>query len=371
MTIETERLLLRPWRDEDAPHLYEYAKDDRIGPIAGWPPHTSLENSLEILRTVLSAPEVYAVVPKAVGHPVGSVGIMFGKDGSAPMSDGEAEIGYWIGVPFWGQGLIPEAARALLARCFDELDCTAVWCGWFDGNEKSRRVQAKCGFRYHHTTENMPCELMGDVRTELFSRITREQWREDALLAPLHSGALYVSEGEDILRVQAACLERLYDYNATRPSEGEKRAALLREMLAEVGEGCYIEPPFHANWGGKFVHFGDHVYANFNLTLVDDTHIYVGDGTLFGPNVTLDTGTHPVAPALRAQGLQYNRPIRIGKNCWIGAGAVVLPGVTIGDNAVIGAGSVVTHDVPPNVVAVGVPCRVLRTIEEQENRLAR
>ncbi len=156
----------------------------------------------------------------------------------------------------------------------------------------------------------------------------------------LHSGELYLPSDDEIIKQQFACLEKLYDFNQTRPSEFAKRKALLKEMFAEIGEGCYIEPPLRANWGGKHVHFGKNVYANFNLTLVDDTHIYVGDFTMFGPNVTIATGAHPILPELRAQGYQYNAPVRIGKNCWIGAGAVLVPGVTIGDNTVIGAGSV-------------------------------
>lgn len=131
-------------------------------------------------------------------------------------------------------------------------------------------------------------------------------------------------------------------------------------------EGCYIEPPFHANWGGHHVHFGKNVYANFGLTLVDDTHIYVGDSTLFGPNVTVATAGHPLAPDLRARAYQYNAAVHIGKNCWIGAGAVILPGVSIGDHTVVGAGSVVTKDLPAGVVAVGNPCRVLRAIGEHD-----
>ncbi len=184
----------------------------------------------------------------------------------------------------------------------------------------------------------------------------------------LHSGELYLPGDDEIIKQQFACLEELYDFNQTRPSEFAKRKALLKEMFAEIGEGCYIEPPLRANWGGKHVHFGKNVYANFNLTLVDDTHIYVGDFTMFGPNVTIATGAHPILPELRAQGYQYNAPVRIGKNCWIGAGAVLVPGVTIGDNTVIGAGSVVTKDIPSGVVAVGNPCRVLREINEHDKK---
>lgn len=182
----------------------------------------------------------------------------------------------------------------------------------------------------------------------------------------LHNGELYVCSDETLMSEQVLCLEKLYDYNTTRPLEFEKRAKLLSEMFAEIGEGCYIEPPFHSNWGGHHVHFGRGVYANFNLTMVDDTHIYVGDYTMFGPNVTVATAGHPVLPELREQVYQYNMPVHIGKNCWLGAGVIVLPGVAIGDNTVIGAGSVVTKDIPANVVAVGNPCRVMREISDHD-----
>lgn len=182
----------------------------------------------------------------------------------------------------------------------------------------------------------------------------------------LHSGDIYNPGGDEIMAEQLKCLDKLYDFNATRPTELEKRGELLKEMFAEIGEGCYIEPPFHANWGGRHVHFGKNVYLNFNCTFVDDTHIYVGDYTMFGPNVVLATAGHPILPALREKAYQYNMPIHIGKNCWLGAGVIVLPGVTVGDNTVIGAGSVVTKDIPANCVAVGNPCRVLREISEHD-----
>jgi galactoside O-acetyltransferase len=182
----------------------------------------------------------------------------------------------------------------------------------------------------------------------------------------IHSGDLYLPNGDEIMSEQLQCLEKLYDYNMTRPTEQKKREEMLKDMFAEIGENCYIEPPLHANWGGKNVHFGKNVYANFNLTLVDDTHIYVGDCTMFAPNVTVSTAGHPINPELREQAYQYNIPIHIGKNCWIGAGAILTPGVTIGDNTVIGAGSVVTKDIPANVVAVGNPCRVMREIGEHD-----
>lgn len=184
----------------------------------------------------------------------------------------------------------------------------------------------------------------------------------------MHSTELYLPNGEELLEEQFACLDKLYDYNLTRPTELGKREELLKEMFAEIGEDCYIEPPFHANWGGHHVHFGKSVYANFNLTMVDDTHIYVGDYTMFGPNVTVATAGHPILPELREQAYQYNAPVHIGKNCWIGAGAVIVPGITIGDNVVIGAGSIVTKDIPSNVIAVGNPCRVLREVSDHDRK---
>lgn len=182
----------------------------------------------------------------------------------------------------------------------------------------------------------------------------------------IHSGDLYLSMDEDIFNEQLTYLEKLYDFNATRPLEQAKRTEMLKNMFAEIGENCYIEPPLHANWAGKNVHFGKGVYANFNLTLVDDTHIYVGDYTMLGPNVVLATAGHPILPELRPLAYQYNMPVYIGKNCWLGAGVIVLPGITIGDNTVIGAGSVVTKDIPANVVAVGNPCKVLREINDHD-----
>lgn len=182
----------------------------------------------------------------------------------------------------------------------------------------------------------------------------------------MFTGDLYLPNDAAITEEQNTCLELLYTFNQTRPSEQEKRNQLLKQMFAEIGENCYIEPPFHANFGGKHVHFGKNVYANFNLTMVDDGHIYVGDYTMFAPGVIVATAGHPILPELRETVYQYNMPVHIGKNCWIEAGAIILPGVTIGDQVVVGAGSVVTKDLPSNVVAVGNPCRVVREVNEHD-----
>jgi len=182
----------------------------------------------------------------------------------------------------------------------------------------------------------------------------------------LHTGELYLPNDEEIMKEQMVYQDRLCEYNRTKPSEAEKRTKMLKEMLADCGEGVYIEAPFYSNFGGHHCHFGKMVYANYHLTCVDDTHIYIGDYTMIGPNVTIATAGHPILPKLREKVYQYNMPVHIGRNCWLGAGAVIMPGVTIGDNTVIGAGSVVTKDIPANVVAVGNPCRVMREISEHD-----
>lgn len=176
LILETERLILRPWQETDAESLYEYAKDPLVGPIAGWPPHTSVENSLKVIQNVLSAPDTYAVILKETRKPVGSIGLMIGENSNLNISNDESEIGYWIGVPYWGQGLIPEAVRELLRYGFEDLCLTKIWCGYFEGNEKSRRVQEKCGFIYHHTNKDIHWELMNDIRTEHITCLTKEEW---------------------------------------------------------------------------------------------------------------------------------------------------------------------------------------------------
>lgn len=182
----------------------------------------------------------------------------------------------------------------------------------------------------------------------------------------MKSGELYQCNDDILMEEQIKRLDLLFEYNSLKPSEQEKKQALLKEMFASFGEESYIETPFHANWAGKFVHIGRAVYANFNLTLVDDGEIFIGDNVMIAPNVTICTGTHPVDPTLREKVVQYNLPVHIKRNAWIGAGSVILPGVTIGENSVIGAGSVVTKDIPDNVVAVGNPCKVMREITDRD-----
>lgn len=176
MILETKRLILRPWKEQDAEDLFQYASHPDIGPIAGWPVHTSVQNSRQIIRDVLQAPETYAVCLKETKRPVGSIGLMLGKTSNIGIPDSEGEIGFWIGVPYWGQGLIPEAVRELMRYGFEVLNLSKMWCGYFDGNNKSKRVQEKCGFRYHSTKKGVACALEGVLRTEHVTCITKEEW---------------------------------------------------------------------------------------------------------------------------------------------------------------------------------------------------
>ncbi len=182
----------------------------------------------------------------------------------------------------------------------------------------------------------------------------------------IHSGRIYQPNDPAIIQEQMAYFDKVKVYNDLPHIPMEPREAMLRELFAEVGEGAYVESPFSANWGGHHVHLGKNVYINYGARFVDDTHIYIGDYTMLGPNVVIATAGHPIDPELRKMGLQYNMPVRIGNNCWLGAGVIVMPGVTIGDNTVIGAGSVVTKDIPSGVVAVGNPCRVLREVGQHD-----
>ncbi|HHQ6611640.1 GNAT family N-acetyltransferase [Morganella morganii] len=176
MTLETERMILRSWAETDAADLYDVAKDDRVGPIAGWPPHSCVAESADIIRTVFNLDEVYATELKASGRAVGCIGILIGENSNFDISQREGEIAYWIGVPYWGQGLIPEAVREVMRHAFETLELEALWCGYFENNEQSHRAQAKCGFRHHHTEENKFNPFLNDYRTEYISRITREEW---------------------------------------------------------------------------------------------------------------------------------------------------------------------------------------------------
>ena len=237
MKFETERLFLRPWTEEDAESLFEYAKDPAVGPIAGWPVHTSVENSREIIKGVLSADETYAVCMKADNRAIGSIGLIPPAQSHTKAAGDEMEIGYWIGVPFWGQGLIPEAVKRLQEHAFIDLGCSAMWCGYYDGNEKSKRCQEKCGFTFHHTEENKPCALMGDVRTEHFTRITRDEWlsgrKTDEVVLYIHGKGGSAEESEHYRPFFPGTDVYGFDYQSENPWEAKKE---FTDKVTELSE---------------------------------------------------------------------------------------------------------------------------------------
>lgn len=176
--LETDRLILRKWTEADAASLFEYAKDPDVGPIAGWQPHKSVEESLDVIRNVLNGEECYAICEKGKNKAIGAIELILKGHSGRLKRDDECELGYWLGKPFWGRGYMPEAARELIRRGFEDIGMNTIWCGYYEGNQKSKRVQEKVGFVYHHTCENVPVPLLGEVRTEHINILTREHWKE-------------------------------------------------------------------------------------------------------------------------------------------------------------------------------------------------
>lgn len=176
--LKTERLVLRKWMETDAESLFEYAKDPRIGPIAGWPPHKSVEESLNVIRNVFNGAECYAICEKENEKAIGAIELKLNGHTDMTDQDDECELGYWLGQPFWGRGYVTEAAREILRHGFEDLGMNIIWCGYYDGNQKSKRVQEKLGFTYHHTDENVPVPLLNEIRVGYTNRMTKEQWGE-------------------------------------------------------------------------------------------------------------------------------------------------------------------------------------------------
>ena len=183
MRLETERLVLRRWEEADAQNLYEYAKDPDIGPIAGWPPHKNVEESLNVIRNVFTGAECYAICEKENGQPIGTIELKLNGHTDMTERDDECELGYWLGKPFWGRGYVPEAAKALLRRGFETLGMRTIWCGYYDGNTKSKRVQEKLGFVYHHSCDAVEVPLMNEIRVGHTNVMTQEQWMESETAA--------------------------------------------------------------------------------------------------------------------------------------------------------------------------------------------
>lgn len=175
--LETDRLILRGWEDRDAASLYKYARDVRVGPAAGWPPHKDEGYSRAVIRTIFAKDEVYAITLKSNGdEPIGSIGLTLEGSPDRPLEENCAELGFWVGYPFWGQGIAPEAVREMLRRGFEDLGLKKIYCAYFQGNDKSKRVQSKCGFKYHHTDTMCRVIMLGETRIEHFNVMTDEEY---------------------------------------------------------------------------------------------------------------------------------------------------------------------------------------------------
>lgn len=222
-----------------------------------------------------------------------------------------------------------------------------------------------------HVDMKLPESKISNDDECLFFLRRMERANKMAQYDRMQAGLIYDTTDPEIMKMQQVYQVKLWEFNQLGPADGNKKRQYMKEVFAECGDKCYIELPFHASWGGHHVHFGSGIYANFNLTIVDDGNVYVGDRVLFGPNVVIATSNHPLNAKLRRQEMQYVRDVHIGENVWIGAGAIILPGVTIGKNTVIGAGSIVTRDIPEQVLAVGNPCRVIRKIDEHDDEFYR
>lgn len=182
----------------------------------------------------------------------------------------------------------------------------------------------------------------------------------------MHHQQLYYSDDSTLMMEQMKRLDLVHEYNHMLPSKQKEKQILLKSMFQHIGDDCHIETPFYANWGGLHVSIGNHVYINFNLVLIDDTYITIGNHVMIGPNVVLCAGNHPTSIQLRKKQAQYNLPIVIEDNVWIGANSIILPGITIGENSIIGSGSIVTSNIPSNVVAAGNPCSILRPLNKHD-----
>ena len=217
-TIETTRLRLRQWTEQDAEVLFKYASDPDVGPRAGWPPHQSVEESREVIRTVFANDHTWAIVLKETDELIGCMGYYTHEESNIGIGEMDAELGYWIGKPYWGQGLIPEASRALMRYAFEELGMRAVWCGYYDGNEKSRKVQTKLGFVYQHKTEGLEVRLMNEIRTGHCNLMTKERWQK-----------------VELFRKQKNTLDTFRERNAITQAQYDKSLGDLRNLMEMHG----------------------------------------------------------------------------------------------------------------------------------------
>lgn len=260
--LKTERLLLRRWEDSDAENLYEYAKDPDVGPIAGWPPHQSVDESRDVIRTVFQGKEAYAICLKTDEKAIGAIELKLNGHTDMTDRDDECELGYWLGKPFWGQGIMPEAVKEILRHAFEEIGMTKVWVGYYEGNSKSKRVQEKAGFRYQWKSEGVDVPLMHEKRTGHVSSMTKDQWQWDRLYAAAKavqngrkiseyveaggvaaailsvSGRIYTGVCVDTCSTLGICAERNAIFNMITNGEQDIQKALAIMPNGKTGAPC-------------------------------------------------------------------------------------------------------------------------------------
>ena len=259
--LETERLILRRWEKNDAESLYEYAKDPDVGPIAGWPAHRSIEESRDVIKNVFNGKEAYAICLKTDNKAIGAIELKLNGYTDMTERDDECELGYWLGKPFWGQGIVPEAVKEMLRHAFEEIGMTTVWVGYYEGNAKSKRVQEKCGFRYRWKSEDVDVPLLHEKRTGHVSSMTRDQWQWDRLYAAAAavrnerriseyvtcgevsaailsaSGRIYTGVCIDTCSTLGVCAERNAIFNMITKGEQE-----IRKVVAILPDGSSGAP---------------------------------------------------------------------------------------------------------------------------------
>lgn len=319
MTITTERLILRPWQESDAESLYEYAKDPLVGPAAGWPVHTSVENSREIIKNVLSDEYTFAVCLKEDNKAIGSIGLMAARTDCA--AEGELEIGYWLGVPFWGRGYMPEAVRALQEYAFTELGCGAMWCGYYEFNEKSKRCMEKCGFTYHHTENDRPCSLLSECRTEIFTKLTRGAWQAlqtGEIVIYIHGRGGNPGESERFGQLFPGAKVVGLEYSANTPWEAAEEFPAKIAALAEGHSRVTLIANSIGAYFAMSAGIGDKISRAFFISPVVDMEKLILDMLVWAGSSERELEEKKIIPVSFGDDLlwEYLRYVREHKPAW-------------------------------------------------------
>ena len=349
MRIENNKLYLRPWTESDAAECYRYCKDPQVGLIAGWPPHNSIEDSQKVIRDVFMKPEVYAIILKDTDLPIGCIGLMQGYGTDLTDKPDECELGYWLGVPYWGQGIMPEAVNLLLHHAFMDLGMQKIWAGYYEGNNRSKRVQEKCGFHYIFTKDNVDVPLLHETRKGHVNCLTRDEWighirniADENEAQPDPNNAFPIRNYKMLTNIKPTVKNSniiVGDFSYFSDIDFEKHVTHHYDFNGDkliIGKFCQIGA------GVEFIMNG----ANHQMNAVSTFPFYIMQGWNMNP---------PPLSELPLKGDTI-----VGNDVWIGQNVTILPGVHIGDGAIIGANSVVGSDVAPYTIVAGNPAQIIR-----------